>query len=148
MGAPFSCRARFSCLSLQGDLYSWSVVFPEAITNLSATAATVDNRSKPVLSSVWCAEPADRGAAVVGCAGAASGAASLRATCFSGSGGAGGADAVATGTDGATGRAGAAVRVASIRPHHSYAVGARVRAGTATAAVGEGALHIASGLEW
>ena len=144
MGAPFSCRARFSCLSLQGDLYSWSVVFPEAITNLSATAATVDNRSKPVLSSVWCAEPADRGAAVVGCAGAAS----LRATCFSDFGGAGGADAVATGTDGATGRAGAAVRVASIRPHHSYAVGARVRAGTATAAVGKGALHIASGLEW
>lgn len=132
-------------MSLQGDLYSWSVVFPEAITNLSATAATVDNRSKPVLSSVWCAEPADRGAAVVGCAGAASGAASLRATCFSGSGGAGGADAVATGTDGATGRAGAAVRVASIRPH---AVGARVRAGTATAAVGKGALHIASRLEW
>ena len=138
------CRSRFSCLSLQGDLYSWSAVFPEAIIDSSATAATVDNRSKPVLSSVWCAEQADRGAAVVGCAGAAS----LRATCFSGFGGAGGADAVATGTNGATGRAGAAVRVASIRPHHPYAVGARVRAGTATAAVGEGAQYIASGLEW
>ena len=69
----------------------------------------------------------------------------MRATCFSDFGGAGGADAVATGTDGATGRAGAAVRVASIRPH---AVGAKVRTGTATAAVGKGALRIASGLEW
>ena len=118
----------------------WSII------DLSATAATVDNRSKPVLSSVWCAEP-DTGAAVVGgaegvdCAGGAS----LRATCFSGLGGAGGAGAVVTGTAGATGRAGAAVRVASIRPH---AVGARVRTGTATAAVGKGALRIASGLEW
>ena len=114
----------------------WSIV------DLSATAATVDNSSKPVLSSVWCAEP-DTGAAVVGgaegvrCAGGAS----LRDACFSGSGGADGANALATGTAGATGRAGAA----SIRPH---AVGARVRTGTATAVVGKGALRIASGLEW
>ena len=65
------------------------------------------------------------------------GGASLSATRLSGLGG--GAGAVATGADGAIGGAGAAVRVIS---------GAEVRIGTATAAVGMGALRMTSGLEW
>ena len=103
---------------------------------MSATVATVNNRSKPVLSrGVGGAEPAGGAVGVGGAEGVGgAGGASLSATRLSGLGG--GVGAVATGADGAIG---AAVRVIS---------GAEVRIGTATAAVGMGALRMTSGLEW
>ena len=109
-----------------------------AAKRLNATVATVDNRSKPELSKgVGVAEAAGGAVGVGGAEGVGgAGGASLSATRRLKSSSGGGAGVVATSVDGAIEGAGAARS------------GAKVRIGTATAAVGMGALRITSGLEW
>ena len=142
------CGRTILFLSLQREVLRPTVSSGAAI-RLSATVATVNNRSKPVLSrGVGGAEPAGGAVGVGGTEGVGvAGGASLSATRLSGLGG--GAGAVATGADGAIGGAtAAAVRIGGSGAAVRVVSGAEVRIGTATAAVGMGALRMTSGLEW